>query len=150
MLRIKRPLIATGAAVIMGLSLSACGGDAPTDASEAEFCDVAMDQSWYEDLGEDDYEGFVDAAKDYAERLEEVGTPEGIPDDAREGFEISVDTAKDLDAGEIEDAVKEAQEAAEAGEEAPEDPLEAELSDEEADNLEAFNTYAAETCNPTE
>lgn len=149
MLRIKRPLIATGAAVIMGLSLSACGGDAPTDASEEEFCDVAMDQSWYEDLGEDDYEGFVDAAKDYAERLEEVGTPEGIPDDAREGFEISVDTAKDLDAGEIEDAVKEAQEAAEAGEEAPEDPLEAELSDEEADNLEAFNTYAAETCNPT-
>ncbi|WP_141014885.1 hypothetical protein [Nocardioides sambongensis] len=146
MMRIKRPLLATGAAVALGLSLTACGGDAPTNASEEEFCDVVMDQSWYEDLGDDDYEGFVDAAKGYAEDLEEVGTPEGIPDDAREGFTISIDAAKDLDAGEIEDAVKEAREAAEAGEEAPEDPLEAEMSDDEADKLAAFNTYASETC----
>ena len=77
---IKRPLAAAGAAVLLGLTLTACGGGYPTDASEKEFC------GGFEDIitatsavkGDEPTEGeWEDIQKAY-EDLGEIGTPEGI------------------------------------------------------------------------
>ncbi|UMG94356.1 hypothetical protein [Nocardioides sp. TF02-7] len=134
MTRIKRPFAAAGAAVLLALSLSACGG-APTDASKSEFCEVINDDSALGDLDFEnpDEEAFVDAIKEQAEKIEEVGTPEDIPDDAREGFEIQLEAINDLDADDIDF-------------ESDEDPLADQLSDDEKDKVEAFTEYETETC----
>ena len=120
MTRIKRPAAAVGATVLLAFSLSACGG-APTDASEKEFCEVALDQP-----GDD-----VDAIHDWADKAEEVGTPEDIPDEARDGFELLVDTAKDIDEDDLDD-----------------ESLEDEFSDEDQDAFAAYGEYVGKTCAP--
>ena len=112
MTRIKRPAAAVGAAVLLAFSLSACGGP-PTDASE---------------------EDFVDALKEQAENIEEVGTPEDIPDDARKGFELSLDAVNDLDADDID------------LENLDEFDFEEDLSDEEKEQIDAYDKYESETC----
>lgn len=119
MTRIKRPAAAVGAAVLLAFSLTACGG-APTDASKDDFCKVALDQP-----GDD-----VDAIHNWADDLEEVGTPEDIPDDARDGFETLIDVAKDIN----EDDLKE------------DSNFEDEFSDEEQDNFAAYGEYLTKTC----
>src|SRR3546814_9804235 len=102
--RIKRPAAAAGAAVLLAFSLTACGGGAPTDASVKDFCAAVNDESAYEDLDFEnpDPEAFLDAIKKQAEKLEEIGTPEDIPDDAREGFEISPDQVDELNADDLD------------------------------------------------
>jgi hypothetical protein len=134
MTRIKRPAVALGSAVLLAFSLSACGG-APTDASKADYCEAVNDTSWIEGLDSEnpDEEKFVDGLKDYAAELEEVGTPEDIPDDAREGFEIQLDSVDDIDADDIDF-------------ESEEDPFEAGLSDDEKEKVDAYNEYESETC----
>ena len=133
MLPIQR-LAPTGAAVLLALSLSACSG-APTDASKTEFCATASDRSWAEELGDEpDGEAIVDGLESWGSDLEEVGTPEGIPDDAREGFDITVDYLDDLDADDfdnLEDV----------------DPAD-DLSDDDQEKVEAFDAYVATTCVP--
>lgn len=86
-------LVAAGTTLI---ALAACGGpkgaDAPTDASVDDFCAVIGDL----DLNGD--------ASDLVDALSETGTPQGIPDDARAGFEVMIDEAT---AEEISDADQE-------------------------------------------
>lgn len=133
MTRIKRPAVALGAAALLAVSLGACGG-APTDASKDEFCKVIDDQSVFEniDLENPDEEEFVDAIKEQAEKIEEVGTPEDIPDDAREGWEITLDAVKDLDADDVDFNDPEL--------------LEDQFSDDDKEKIEAYDEYEAETC----
>jgi hypothetical protein len=74
-------------ALIVGVA-TGCGGapagaDAPTDADKAEFCKVIQGI----DLG--------GSADDFAADLSDVGTPDGIPAEAREGFEIMIDNASE-------------------------------------------------------
>ena len=129
-----------GLALVLGTA-AACGGGsgAPTDASEEDFC--AAYQSVAEDIGdlglesgeEPDMGKVVDAMKGWGEELEEVGTPEDIPEDARKGFEVAVDTLGDLDADElksIEDF----------------DKLEEDLSESDQEAADAFDEWANETC----
>ena len=104
MTRFKRPAAAAGAAALLAFSLSACGGgggsDAPTDASKDEFC-----ESWnsaFEDISaaeptDEDFEAFQDAVADLAD----VGTPDGISDEQREGFEVFVDAVADASADDL-------------------------------------------------
>ena len=96
----KRPLASAGAVVLLALSLTACGGGAPTDASVKEFCATANstleDTGFLKALEKKDYDKVAEIFKEQAEKAEKVGTPKGIPDDAREGFEIQVDALKDL------------------------------------------------------
>lgn len=136
---IKRPIAAAGAAVLLALSLSACGGGAPTDASKEDFCEVTQNESGGEEafkaISEEDWDKAADLIKEQADEVEEVGTPEDIPDDAREGFEIQLDAAKSLDGDDIEKAFKD-----------EEDPFEADLSDDEKDKVEAYSEYENETC----
>jgi ABC-type Fe3+-hydroxamate transport system substrate-binding protein len=69
-------------------SSSATGGggtaDAPTDASQSAFCKT------FTQLGQDV------APREAADRLVAVGTPSGIDDSARNGFEILVSHLHDL------------------------------------------------------
>lgn len=101
MTRFKRPAAAAGAAALLAFSLSACGGsdaaDAPTDASKEEFCD-----GWnavYEPLAEagsgEPTEEMFENFQDEMENLAEIGTPEEMSDEAREGFEIFSDAVAD-------------------------------------------------------
>lgn len=130
-MNLKRSLAAGATVVIAAFSLTACGGGAsgaPEDASKDDFCNAYTDSSAMES-GTTDPKDMLKAMQDGADKLEEVGTPEGIPDDAREGFETYVDEIKDLDEDDLDN---------------PEDSNK--VSDDDADKVMAFTKYAGETC----
>lgn len=139
---IKRPLAAAGAAVLLALALTACGGS-PTNASEKDYCEAVNGINDNEDLikavTDEDWDKAADLLKDSAEEIEEVGTPEDIPDDAREGFELQLDASADISGDDLEKAFKD-----------QEDPFEADLSGDEKKKVEAYNDYENETCSDTE
>ena len=124
---------ALGATVLLGLSLSACGGP-PDDASVADFCAAIDDTSWAAGLDESSSgEDVVDALGEWGDQLEETGTPDGIPGDAREGFEITIDTLHDLDADDFDGAD-------DVGD------VTGDLSEDEQDKVDALNAYKTEKC----
>ena len=98
MTSIQRPAAAAGAAVLLALSLTACGSSYPTDAPKSDFCDSFAKAALTsfdiegEEPTEDEWENIQKAYED----LGEVGTPDNISDDNREGFEVAVDTITDL------------------------------------------------------
>ena len=107
MTRIKRPAAAVGAAALLAFSLTACGGggsDAPDDASKDEFCGAVGDAfkplfSLEGEPSEDQFDEF----KDKIDELKDVGTPEDIGDDERDGFEVFVDAVSDADYDDFKD-----------------------------------------------
>jgi hypothetical protein len=113
-----RRLLLGAAALVVAGATTACG--APTDASKADFCDAVEKVS----KNADDYDEARDAALD----LGDVGTPEGISDDAREGFEISIDA---FDEAEDEKDLDKAQD---------------DLSSDDKKKVEAFSSYIDKTC----
>lgn len=136
---IKRSSAALSAAVLLALSLTACGG-APTDASKEDYCEAIGENGGDEltkALEEEDYDKLAELFKESAEDIEKVGTPEDISDDAREGFEIQVETFKDLDGDAVEKAFDT---------EGDEDPFEDDLSKDEKKKVEAYSAYENETC----
>jgi hypothetical protein len=143
-MNIKRYTAASSAAVLLALSLSACGG-APTDASTKAFCEAFNSST--DVFADIDPEGepseqagkAVDAFKEYADKLEEVGTPEGISDEEREGFELIVDELGDLDEGEVEKYLEDP-----SGEDI------AQVSEDDQKKVDAFTTYAGEECGAAE
>lgn len=124
---------ALGALVLVG-ALVGCsdGGDPPTDASKAEFCETF--NSLVDDVleaGVDDPAAAVEAVKEWAGDIEEVGTPEEMPDDARRGFELFVEHAADLDEDMgIEDLQN----------------LGGDLSEDDQADGEAFTTWTQDNC----
>ncbi|KRA38982.1 MULTISPECIES: hypothetical protein [unclassified Nocardioides] len=141
---IKRPLAAAGAVVLLALSLSACGGGAPTDASKDDYCKAVGDagsEEFGKAITDKDYDKAVDLIKESADKIEEVGTPDDISDEEREGFEIQLDAVKSLDGDDLKKAFE-----AEDGE----DPFEADLSKDEKEKVEAYNKYENETCSDTD
>jgi hypothetical protein len=128
--------------VLIGGGAVACGGDdaggAPTDASKTEFCEAY--ESLFADLGALGGAGgeappedkMLESFKDWATTMEKVGTPAGIPDDARQGFELTIEEVEDLDADDLDQASLE--------------DLNADLSDDEKAQGEAFTTYLNDTC----
>lgn len=91
----------------------------PEDASQEDFCAVALEAP-----GDD-----VDAIHDWAAEMAEVGTPEDIPDDAREGFELLVDTAKDISEEDLDN-----------------ENFADEFSADEEDAFTAYGGYVGEAC----
>lgn len=139
---IKRPLASAGAAVLFALALTACGGGAPADASVEDFCKVTQDEAGQADflkaIEDEDWDKIADLIKEQADEVEEVGTPDDIPDDAREGFELQLDAAQGISADDIEKAFKD-----------DEDPFEADLSDDDKKKVEAYTEYENKTCDDT-
>lgn len=142
---IRTRLTMTTAALLVGAVTSACGGGgaggAPSDASESDFCDTQT--SLLEDLLPDDLtnpevptnEEMAAVVKDWGQRLEEVGTPEDIPDDARKGFESVVQQASDIDASDF--SIDKLEELEQGGKDASAE-VEAQAS--------AFSDYLTEKC----
>lgn len=141
---IKRPLAAAGAAVLLALSLTACGG-APADASVEDFCKVTQDEAggdeFFKAIEDKDWDKVEDLVKEQADEVEEVGTPEDIPDDAREGFEIQLETIQGFSADDWEEAFSS---------ESDEDPFEKDLSSDEKKKVDAYTEYENETCDDSE
>ena len=113
--------------------------DTGGEISVEEFCEpfqTYMDSFLDVDITapeEEQVQTLVGAIKDYAAALDDLGTPEGMPDDAREGKEVLVDWAEDLDLDHftsIEDF----------------ENFEDEFSDDENAAGEAFFAYAEKTC----
>ena len=100
----KAALALAGATLAVG-TLAGCGGgddgeasSAPDDASQEDFC-AAFAKLYQDVLGgalDDDSSLSVKGIKDWAEDMAEVGTPEDMPDEARKGFEVFLDAARDL------------------------------------------------------
>ncbi|WP_121257527.1 hypothetical protein [Nocardioides ferulae] len=131
--RRTRTLAAAGALLLLG-SVTACGddaGDAPESASKEDFCG-AVAGVFSPDVEEDmNTEDQIKALKDAVENLADVGTPEGIADDARNGFELLVEITAEAEDDMSEDEL---------------DKLGEELSSDDEKDLEAFINYSMETC----
>jgi hypothetical protein len=141
-MNIRARLTLTGAVLLVGAVTTACGGDgAPTDASEKDFCETQS--SFFGDLLPDDManpevptgEEMARAVKDWGKDLEEVGTPDDIPDDARAGFERLVEQAQDVDVSDFSiDRLEDLQQGG------------AEASEKVKNEAQAFADYLTETC----
>lgn len=142
-MKIPTRLTLGGAALLVAAVSTACGssGGAPADASEEEFCDAQS--SLIENLLPDDMtdpqmptnEEMAESVKDWGDEIEEVGTPEDIPDEARAGFEAIVDQAQGIDASDFD---MEQLEQLELGG--------ADASAEVKRQAQAFSDYLTETC----
>jgi hypothetical protein len=133
----------TAALTVAGLALAlsglaGCGGDdsdgggAPTSASKDDFCATFESlEKDMQDLDPSDVDAAIGAIRDAGQKLEDTGTPEDIPDDARAGFDFIVETINGIDDdASIEDLAKIGQD----------------LSDSDEANSKAFDEYLSDTC----
>jgi hypothetical protein len=134
----------SSAVLLVGVVTAACGGGgsgAPSDASEDGFCDAA--NSLLTDLMPEDMstpevpsdEDMAQAVKDWGNRMEEVGTPDGISDEARDGFEAVLAQIEDIDSSDF--SAENLEELGDGG---------AQASEEVQRQAEAFGDYVTETC----
>ena len=139
-------LTVSAAALLVGAVASACGsggvgGGPPSDASKKDFCQTQT--SLLEDLMPADMsnpelpsdEQMAQAVKDWGAKIDEVGTPEDISDDARKGFERVVEMANDIDPADF--SIEKLEELEAGGEKA---------SAEAKKQADAFEKYLTETC----
>jgi hypothetical protein len=111
--------------------------DAPDSASVEDFCDGL--NAFDEEIDEDADPGEqVDKAHELADKLADIGTPDDISDDAREGFELYLGAISEID----EDDVDDFEDA--ASEEELRDILG--LSEDEYAKVTAFFAYTGEKC----
>ena len=108
-MNVRTRLTLTSTVLLVGALTTACGGEggggggAPIDASEKDFCQAQI--SLFQDLLPGDMSNpevpsndeMAKAVKSWGTKLEEIGTPANIPDDARKGFEAVVTQARDID-----------------------------------------------------
>jgi hypothetical protein len=134
---------AAGLILLAGL-LTGCGGDgegggegdggdaAPADASQEEFCDAYA--GLFESMGSmdpNDTSAGIEAVQDWADDMEQVGTPEDTPDDVREGFEVVIDSVQEIDPDATEEELND---------------LGQDLTEGDQKSGEAFIEYANKTC----
>jgi len=119
----KRAFLTVASLALVFGGTAACGGS-PKDASVDDFCEAAMDVT-----GIDDAKGM----KDWAENMDKVGTPKDMPDDARDGFELIIKTAKKVDDDASEEEMND---------------LDKDFSDEDDKNSDAFGEYVGKNCTP--
>jgi hypothetical protein len=87
--------------VVVALVLTGCSGGssgADESASTGDFCETfngLVDKVLV--TNDDDQGAMVQIVKDLAKELDEVGAPEGMPDDARRGLDLFVANAANLD-----------------------------------------------------
>lgn len=141
----KTALTIAGLALVLG-GLAGCGssdsgggsegGDSagmPTTASTEEFCanfeNLAADLAKLDPTA--DAASAITALQDAADQMASTGTPEGIPDDARRGLEVTLQAIEDLP----EDATAE-----------DISGMETSLSADDKADAKAFDTYLTSEC----
>ncbi|MDO9456710.1 hypothetical protein [Nocardioides sp.] len=113
----SRPVVRVGFVAAALLTLAACGGiadDAPTDADPQAFCDAYFSET--------------QTAEEVAKELADIGTPEDISDDERNGFETYVEGLDD------------------EGDKANKDVSSVQIPADDQEDGNAFVTYAQNTC----
>ena len=107
------------------------GGGSDKTASKGDFCGAF--EEFYQDLTSvtTDQTDLGKVLKNAAERIRDVGTPEDIPDDAKEGLELTLDAIDELP----DDATSEDIE-----------QIEADYSEDEKKKTDAFQEYLEKTC----
>ena len=108
-------------------------GGPPTNASVEDFCGTFLDMiQQASEAGQDISDAdAIKVAKQTADKLAEIGTPEGIPDDARVAFELAIDKIQSIP----DDATRKEMNA-----------IADDLTDEQRKNLDALTTYVTSTC----
>ncbi|CAI9402127.1 hypothetical protein [Nocardioides sp. T2.26MG-1] len=128
------------AGLALATSLTACGGSdggsgasAPDDASTSDFCDGfnGLFEKVLAQAASGDSSAMITALKDWAGDMEDIGTPSDMPDDARRGFELFIDQAKDLDEDATLDDLQN---------------LGDDLSDDDQADGDAFSTWTTDNC----
>jgi hypothetical protein len=107
------------------------GGGGSEGTSTEDFCGAF--QTFAEGVagltGEEENLGEI--LKEEAQEIVDVGTPDDIPDDAKDGLQLTLDAIEDLpDDASAADMEK----------------LEEDFSEEDTEKSEAFSTYLEETC----
>ena len=137
----KVALTVAGLALVI-TGLSGCGGSDGSEGSDAEPAAAASEEDFCanyqsfsdeaEALGDDpDPADMVTVARAFLEDMTETGTPEDMPDDAREGLQRVLDSIKGLP----DDATVDDFQALGEG-----------MSDQELKESQAFDAYVEETC----
>jgi hypothetical protein len=137
----KLGLLAASLVLVAG-GAAGCGGDDSSDGgggggaadkgvSQDDFCGAF--QAFYDDLqgitGTEDNLGEI--LKKAAQRIEDVGTPDDISDDAKDGLQLTLDAIDALP----DDATSEDMAA-----------LDADFSDADQKQVDAFSDYLDKTC----
>jgi hypothetical protein len=137
----RTPLIAA-LLLVLGL-IAGCGNsDSSTAADEGgsaggpptkEFCGTFLDliQQASEAGEKISDEDAIALAKDLADKLSEVGTPEDMPEDARRAFETAIEKIQAIPDDATQDEMQEAA---------------ADLTEAEKKDQEALSTYITDTC----
>ena len=138
-----------GAALLLLTGTAACqasGSGASDGASVDEFCEAYFGLFSGEmseiDPGASEREqgkAMTDALRAWAAELEEVGTPDDMPDLARAGFEVIVSAAAELAPGDAHNLAD----------------LDDDFTEDDLDATQAFEEYATQNCespfdNPTQ
>lgn len=124
----------TASLVLVGASAVGCGGmgGPPSDASEKEFCTAV--NSLFDDIDlseEPSQKETVAAVKKWGKEMEKVGTPEGLSDEGRKGFEVMVEEMAEIkDDATAEDL----------------DEIDKDLSKSDNEAVDVFDDYMTETC----
>jgi len=128
----KIALLAASLVLVAGTA-TACGGGAPTDASSKDFCAAItkVGESYVGVDPEKPAEDQIKKVKEAVADLADVGTPDDIDDDAREGFELITEAIADLDDDASEEDLKKAGE---------------EFSGDDEKKSDAFDSYVEKTC----
>lgn len=112
---------------------SADSGSMPTSASKDDFC--GNFQGLAEDLAgmdpKSDTASAVKALKDAVAKMRSTGTPDGIPDDARHGLEVTLDAIDSLPDDATASDIS---------------GLEDTLSDADKKDADAFDSYLSDEC----
>ena len=108
-------------------------GGPPTNASVEEFCGTFLDLIEQASQAGDKIsdEDAIALAKDLADKLSEVGTPEDMPEDARRAFETAIEKIQAIP----DDATQDEMQAAAA-----------ELTEAEKKDQESLSRYIIDTC----
>ncbi|WP_370288437.1 hypothetical protein [Nocardioides sp.] len=147
--RISRPLVALGLGTVLAAGLTACGGSdvdsstsAPEGASKKEYCEAAEavfgGDALTDAVKSKDWDKLADRLHDGAKNLEEVGTPDGISKEARDGFAIQVNALKKIEAGDLEKAF----------EKPTGDPFDLTISKADQEKAQTYLEYQLKTCPP--
>jgi hypothetical protein len=108
-------------------------GGPPTNASVEDFCGAFTDmiQQASQAGGDMSDEDAIKVAKQTADRLAEVGTPEGIPEQAREAFELAIEKIRSIP----DDATRDDM-----------DAIADDYTEAQQQNLDALTQYVTTTC----
>lgn len=91
-------VLALVGAVVVGCSDAGSGGGADGAPSVRAFCGALGDFETRVDAVDpaDDLPGYISGMKSAARDLDDLGVPGGVPDDARRGFDVTMERIADL------------------------------------------------------